>query len=345
MRKNWQAVEADMAAAFLKWAVIGLLVVGVVLFALTQLIAHRIEARFPPAGKFAEVEGVLLHYVDIQAGADADLLPMVFLHGASGNARDLMGAFGPALEGRTRMIFIDRPGAGYSQRGREASIGDPSNPEVQARLVSGLLREIGLEKAVIVGHSLGGAVTAAFALNHSEQAHGLVFIAPATHPWPGGGVTWYYDVVNFPVLGRLFSETLAVPSGYWLYPNALKGVFEPERVAKSYADASATRLVLRPANFRNNGRDVGNLFGHVTRMSKRYGEIDLPTVIITGDKDTVVRADIHSEGLERDIEGAKLVWLDGVGHMPTYTQTSRIIAEIEALNREIAAPSEAVAAR
>lgn len=332
-----------MSSAFLKWAVIGLLILATILFVLTQLIAHRIEARFPAIGEFAEIEGVRLHYVDMPAGSDADLLPMVFLHGASGNARDLMGAFGPALEGRARMIFVDRPGAGYSQRGTGADIGDPSNPEVQARLVSGLLNEIGVEKAVIVGHSLGGAITAAFALNHREQASGLVFIAPATHPWPGAGVTWYYDVVNTPVLGRLFTELLAIPFGNWLYSGAVGGVFEPDPVPETYMKASATRLVLRPGSFLHNARDVGNLFANVSRMSKRYGEIDLPTVVVTGDGDTVVLAEIHSRGLEADIDGAKLVWFEGAGHMPTYTRTAEIASEIEKLNERIKA-SGAVAA-
>lgn len=301
------------------------LVVG--FYGASLYLARQVEREFPPSGEFAQVDGVDLHYVEMPGGAETDLPPIVFIHGASGNARDLMGAFAPALEGRARMIFPDRPGAGYSQRGGSGA----ENPETQARLLAGLLDHLEIDKAIIVGHSLGGAVTSAFALNHAERAHGLAFIAPATHPWPGGSVTWYYEFANLPVLGRLFSELLAVPLGNLLYPGAARGVFKPEKMPRDYPERSATRLVLRPANFRHNARDVGNLFGHVSRMAPRYGEIDLPTVIITGDSDDVVLAEIHSKGLERDIAGARLVWLEGSGHMPSYTRTAEIIAEIERL--------------
>ena len=302
------------------------------LYGISQYLSWRVEQQFPPTGAFVEVDGVRLHFVDMPAGEDADLPPIVFVHGASGNARDLMGAFAPALEGRARLVFVDRPGAGYSQRGAA----DAANPETQARLIAGLLGEIGIDKAIIVGHSLGGAITAAFALNHGDRAHGLVFVAPATHPWPGGDVTWYYDIANFPVAGRLFSELLAVPLGNLLYRQSAKAVFKPEKMPADYPQLSATRLVLRPDNFRHNAADVGGLYANVARMAERYGEIDLPTVVITGDSDDVVLADIHSVGLERDIAGARLVWLDRGGHMPSYTRTGEIVAQIEALSAETA---------
>lgn len=307
----------------------GIVVIALVagLYAISQFMSWRVERQFPPSGQFAQVDGVRLHYFDLPPGDDADLPPMVFIHGASGNARDLMGAFVPALEGRARLLFVDRPGAGYSQRGP----GDGASPEAQAKLIAGLMDEIGIGKAIIVGHSLGGAITAAFALNHADKAHGLAFIAPATHPWPGGEITWYYDIAGLPLAGRVFSELLAVPLGNLVYRRAAKAVFKPEKMPPDYPRLSATRLVLRPDNFRHNAADVGRLFANVSRMAERYSEIDLPTVIITGDSDDVVLADIHSTGLERDIAGARLVWLDKGGHMPSYTRTNEIIVELERL--------------
>lgn len=317
----------------LKWLVIVLVFSAALLVVATQWLSRRVEARFPPIGDFATVGGLRIHHADIQAGPDADLLPMVFLHGASGNARDLMGAFRGSFEGRARMIFPDRPGAGYSERGSPAM----AAPREQARIVAGLMDQLGVDRAIIVGHSLGGAVAAAFGVLYPQKTAGLVFISPATHPWPGGGVTWYYDWVNVPVLGWLFSETLAIPAGNLLYRGALKSVFAPDRVPGDYPERSGTRLVLRPANFRANAADVGQLYGNVESMAKRYGEIAAPTVVVTGDKDDVVLAEVHSEGLKRDIAGSRLVWLENTGHMPPYTATAAIVAEIERLNGEIAA--------
>lgn len=301
---------------------------------LTQYLAHNVNQRFPAQGNFADIDGVRLHFLDLAADAGKqDLLPMIFLHGASGNARDLHGALGGKMRGRARMIFIDRPGSGHSQRGGDGM----DAPDAQARLVAGLMHSLGIERAVIVGHSLGAAVAVAFAVDHKDRTAGLVLISPATHPWPGGGVSWYYDVANFPVLGRLFCETLAIPAGNLMFEKALKGVFAPDEVASGYEAVSGAELILRPANFAHNARDVGGLFAHVTRLSPRYGEITAPTVIISGDADDVVRADIHSIGLERDISGAKLVWLENTGHTPAWSAPDKVIAEIVELNARTAA--------
>ncbi len=306
---------------------LGFVLVILLLVLATQWLTRRVEARFPPIGKFATVDGVRLHYIDVPADRP-DLAPMIYLHGASGNARDLHGALAGPLSGRARMIFPDRPGAGYSQRGGP----EMAAPDRQAQLIAGLMRELGLERAVIVGHSLGAAVATAFAVAFPARTQGLVLISPATHPWPGGDITWYYDLVNTPVIGRIFTETLAIPLGSLVYREALKGVFTPNKVPRDYPERSGTRLVLRPANFRDNAADVGELFEHVTRLSKRYGEIEAPTVIITGDADTVVLPEIHSAGLARDIAGSRLVTLPRTGHMPPYPKTDAIIAEIEGLN-------------
>ena len=305
--------------------------VAILLVILTLILEWIVEARYPAVGAFTEINGMRVHYVDIPEGAAADLAPMIFIHGASGNARDLYGAFGDRLKGRGRMIFVDRPGAGYSGR---ASAADAA-PDAQADYVAGLMEQLSITRAIIIGHSLGSAVAAAFGVNHRDKVAGLVFIAPATHPWAGVDIGWYYRLANTPLLGWLFIHLIAVPFGHLMYHGAVKEVFWPNRAPHDYAHRSATRLVLRRANFRHNARDIGRLNDNVARLSPRYREITAPTVIITGDRDGVVAPDLHARGLARDIEGARLVWLKDIGHMPTYSNTDEIIAEIEWLNGRI----------
>lgn len=313
-----------------------ILVAGTVIS--TQLIVRKVEAKFPPIGDFAVVDGVQMHYLDIPAGPDAELEPMIFIHGASGNARDLFGALAEKLKGEARMIFVDRPGAGYSQRGSEES----DTLELQVKLIAGLMDQLGIDRATIVGHSLGGAIAAAMAVLHPEKVSGLVFLAPATHTWPGGDVTWYYTIVNLPVLGRVFSETLAAPFGKILMRSAMKGVFKPNKIPSNFLDKAATELVLRPANFRNNAADVGSLYSFVEKLSPRYNEISAPTVIIAGDQDDVVSTQIHSMALNEDIADSRLVILPKTGHAPAYSATDQIVEEIKALNQRIIADDRAV---
>ncbi len=303
-------------------AVFAALVAG--LFVFTKVYAYSIERQYPPIGKFADVGGLKLHYVDIPAGANADLPPMVFIHGASGNLRDQKMAFEKSLKGRGRMIFVDRPGHGYSERGGE-EYSDPSN---QAKAIAGLLDKLSISKAVIIGHSFGGAITAAFAVHYPQKVQGLVFLAPATHPWPGG-VSWYYPVASRPLVGYLFTELLALPAGLLSMKGGINSVFKPDPVPANYYQESAAELVLRPKNFRQNARDVTALKENVKKLSPRYKEIKVPTVIITGDSDDIVLAYIHSKGLERDIAGSRLIELKGVGHKPDFAANKIAIEAIE----------------
>jgi pimeloyl-ACP methyl ester carboxylesterase len=190
------------------------------------------------------------------------------------------------------------------------------------------MRQKGISEAVIVGHSFGGAIAASFALDHPELTAGLVFLAPATHPWPGG-VSWYYDLASVPLIGHLFAHTLALPAGLTRLESGSACVFAPNPKPDDYVGATAPALVLRPEAFRHNAVDVANLKAYVTRVSPRYREIKAPTVIVTGDSDSVVLAHIHSEGLARDIEGAELVWIRNLGHKPDHVATGLAIRAIE----------------
>ncbi|MFD0915461.1 alpha/beta fold hydrolase [Pseudahrensia aquimaris] len=302
--------------------------VFLVLFFVTRYKAAEISAQFPAFGSVTEIGGREIHFLDVTEGDNADLPPLLFVHGASGNLRDQAVAFQKPLEGRARMIFVDRPGHGWSERGPE----EANTPEGHGAVYAELLDDIGIESAVVVCHSMGCASAIAMALNHPEKVRGLVFLAPATHRWPGG-VTWYYEVTALPVVGWLFSETLSLPAGLARLESGARSVFDPSEMPDDYVDATGIALVLRPEQFRNNARDVTTLKSEVTRMQPRYSQIKKPTVIITGNKDDVVLPDIHSVGLERDIEGAELIVLDGVGHKPDYAATRVAIEAIEKVSR------------
>jgi len=279
---------------------------------------------------FVEIDGRRVHLFD-RRGGDSTAPVLVFVHGASGNGRDPLFAFADAFP-RHRAIFVDRPGQGFTARlGR----GDAA-PDAQAAVIAGVLDRLGVARAIVVGHSWGGSVAAAFGVTHPSRTAGLVFLAPATHPWPGG-VDFTYHLAVVPGLGRAFVGAVVPWLGRLLMPGALRGVFAPDAVPEGYARAIAAELVLRPAAFRANAEDVHDLHGHVTRLSPRYREISAPTLIVTGDSDPIVLADIHSAGLARDIAGARLVMLAGIGHMPHHAARARVVAEIERLIAEVEA--------
>ncbi|HEV7435207.1 MAG TPA: alpha/beta hydrolase [Pseudorhizobium sp.] len=307
---------------------VSVVIAGLILFAMgfSAWKAHAIEDRFPNRGELIDIGGFQMNALHIPAGPDADLPPIVFIHGAGGNLRDQEAAFRPTLEGRAELLFVDRPGHGYSERGGEEN----AWPDGQAAAIGSLMEARGIDKAIIVGHSFGGAVTASFGLYHPDKTLGLLFLAPASHPWQGG-VDWYYELAATPYLGWLFTRTLLVPAGLMRLDKATKSVFDPNPRPDEYMEHGAPALAVRPRSFRNNAIDVVNLNDYVRRVASSYRTIEAPTVIISGNRDGVVAEEIHSVGLKLDIDDAELVWIDECGHKPDYMATQIAVAAIEKL--------------
>ncbi len=305
---------------------------------LTLVIAWVVEARYPPTGRFVEVEGGRLHYVEAGPPAGEAAGTVVMIHGASSNHADAMLAFRERLAQRYRVIAFDRPGHGWSDRiaGREAGL-----PARQASILAEGMRKLGLKNAVVVGHSWGGAVAPNLALDHADVTGGLVLLSAVTHPWPGGQITWYYHPATS-FIGWLFTNTLTTPLGLLLAKPAVEGVFTPQQAPPDYYEAAKVPLVLRPRVFRANAQDVAGLHAAVTAQAPRYGEIRVPTLVIGGEADRIVWTDLHSRSFAAAVPGAELVVLPGVGHMPQHSHGDLIAARIEALMGRV---GQGVAAR
>jgi pimeloyl-ACP methyl ester carboxylesterase len=316
-------------------ALVGLIIVALGAFAavFTAVMTWRLEARHPPVGRFVAVSGGRLHLVDRRPQGREPDGTIVLLHGASGAQGDMMVTLGVRLLDRYRVIAIDRPGHGWSDRpGGRAD----AAPARQAALIHEALTAIGVEHAVVVGHSLAGSVATRLALDHPQMVSGLMLLAPATHPWPGG-VAWYYTPATAPVLGTMFSHTLAMPLGLAVFDKAIEAVFTTQTPPDAYAEAAGARLVLRPREFKANAEDVKDLAGYVREQASRYGAIKAPTVIITGDADKIVSPKIHSAALAREIPGARLIVLPGVGHVPQWAAPDVVAREIDRLARRVEA--------
>jgi pimeloyl-ACP methyl ester carboxylesterase len=305
-----------------------LLVLGVgagVATGMTAWLARRIARRHPPLGEFMIANGCRLHAVHRTARGGSDLPPLVFIHGASGNLRDSMVPLAPVFEGRAEMLFFDRPGHGWSERGPATN----ATPFGQADTLAALMDTLGIGRAVIVGHSFGGAIAAAFAVRHPDKVAGLVFLAAASHPWPGGDTSWYYRLTTRPLLGPLFARMLALPVGLWMMPQSTACVFSPNPVPEGYLHAAGIPLLLRPATFRANAEDVQGLYAHTLAAAPHYRAIAAPTLVITGDHDTVVYEEVHSHGLARDIPGARLLTVHNLGHKPDWIAPDLVVAAVE----------------
>ena len=164
------------------FGVVILLVTALFLFSRSH--AHLAEAKYPPRGAFIAHGGRRWHVInspDRAESAEPDVADIVLLHGASSNAHDLSLPLLPHLTPLGLVIAPDRPGHGYSSRAK----GDDT-PEAQARAIWALLDQLDVRNPILIGHSWGGALMMAMALERPQAVRGLIGIAPVMRPWDGG---------------------------------------------------------------------------------------------------------------------------------------------------------------
>lgn len=304
------------------------------LFLFTQWQTRRLSALYPARGQFVDVEGARIHLTDTPAIGPAKGA-VLLIHGASGNEADMRLPLAGRLAALGyRVISVDRPGLGWSERlgGR-----DDASPARQAQLLRAVAEKIGVPQAIVVGHSLAGVLSLQLALDHRSFTQGLVLLAPVSHPWPGGVAT-YYGATALPVIGTLFSQTLTLPIGLALINPTLASVFHPQMTPDDYRKRTGLDLVLRPTNFRANAQDVAVIEDFVNREAPRYRSIAVPTIIVTGDKDGVVYTHIHSTGCVRDVPGATLTVLPGVGHSPHWAYPDAVVQAVLQIKERMKIP-------
>jgi pimeloyl-ACP methyl ester carboxylesterase len=293
-------------------------------YVFSLLKSRAIDARYPPVGDIVAVEGGAIHVVEV-APTGAHCGDVVLLHGASGNHADLLAPLGERLSALGFRVFaIDRPGLGWSPRPTRV---DFISAPGQRSLIQAALEKRGVRGAIIVGHSLGGMVALNFALDAPEFVRGLVLISPTSHPWPGG-VDRIYHVAAAPLTGWLLRNLIVVPVGLMVMRKGVAGVFLPNKPPADYIETTKAPLILKPARYFANAEYVVALKRSIIAQVKRYGAIVAPTAIVAGDSDTVVYTHIHSIGCARDIAGATLNILKGVGHSPHHVAPDAVIAAI-----------------
>jgi pimeloyl-ACP methyl ester carboxylesterase len=314
-------------------ALIVLLGLVAALGSFTAVQTVRIEARHPPTGRRIDVGDGAIHVLDQPARVE-ERGAILLIHGASGNASDMFVALAERLANRGfRVLSVDRPGHGWSDRigGRAAS-----SPVLQAEMLRRAAETLGVAHAVVAVHSLGAITGLAMALDRPEFVRALALIAPVSHPWPGG-VARYYKIGAHPLFGPPFRWLLTLPTGMVWMAAAVASVFAPNPAPAGFIEATRLSLVLRPRHFLANCEDVACAEAAVAALSPRYGQIRAPTEVVTGDSDGVVYAHIHSEGLARDIPGARLTVLARVGHSPHHVARDRVVETIlEAERRAVA---------
>ena len=299
-------------------SLLALLVLGLLLNGCS--LTRTVEREHPPVGEFVIIDGKKLHYLDTGSSAtNSDEPTVVLLHGASTSLLDFQQNLLASLSSSYRVLAFDRPGHGYSDR--DKSWVDPAE---QASVIIMGLNQIGVEKAVWIGHSWAGSVVLAALLDHPDHVTAGVLLAGASHPWDSG-VSWHVTLSNTPIIGQIFNHLIVPIAGPRSLERAVQNVFSPDRVPEGYIDATGIRLSLRPEVFAYNTTDLYCLSDWLQQQFPRYESVTQRLLLITGTDDTVVPSWNHAARLATSVPSAEWHRLEGAGHALHHSRTEQVV--------------------
>ena len=289
---------------------------GAIAAAYSRRIGRQVDRNIPPDGGFHAIRGHRIHVRDIGQGP-----AIVMTHGLAGQMRNF-AAVVEQLRASHRIVLIDRPGSGHSPGRGDDSLTD------QAGIVAGLIDALGLDRPLIVGHSLGGAVSMALALNHADKIAGLALIAPLTQVQEEVPAAFRGLVIEKPAVRTIVANTLAIPMMRLNSARSRVTLFAPEPVHPAFDIDYGGAMLARPRAFYASSSELVAVNDALAPLVARYGEIALPVRILFGEGDQVLAASIHGTRTAGEIRGAQCTILPGAGHMLPVTAPARVAAFI-----------------
>ena len=283
--------------------VIAALIVALLLW--SRALTRRAERLVPADGTFLDVPGARLHYVDRGEGP-----AIVMVHGLGGQIRNFSYALSDDLARDFRVIIVDRPGWGYSH---VTEPGQPSLPE-QAEMVAALIRALKLDRPLLVGHSMGGALSLLLAQAHPELVRGLALSAPLTQPIDTLPEPFTALKIESPVVRGIVAALLAAPMGSMRSATNAAAAFAPDPAPADFGIRGGGLLSTRPASFRAGSAEVSVAPGTLAAMVENYPSLRVPVAIMFGRQDRLLDATLHGERTAAMIPGATIDLIDG-GHM------------------------------
>ena len=299
-------------------AIVGLGVTALINGAL----ARRAERRNPPKGNFIDVNGVKLHYVERGSGS-----PVVLLHGnqSMGDDFEISGVLDLVAEKHRVMVF-DRPGFGHSERPRTTVW----TASAQASLIRKALRQLGVEKPVVVGHSWGALLVATYAVDYPADTGAVLLLSGYYFPSRRLDVAMA-KVAAMPVLGDILRYTISPLLGWLTGPLVLKTVFAPSKVPDRFKQEFPFSMALRPSQIRATVGDAALMVSGAARLSGRYEGLAMPVAIMAGRGDKIVDIGSQPQWLHALVPQSTLQIAEGTGHMLHHAFPEQVAETIDAL--------------
>ena len=278
------------------------------------------NAQFGDKSKFIEVVGHDVHY--LTAGDPSSDKLILLLHGFGANVStwdlvlDELGAAG-------FVVAYDRAAFGFTERPETWSGTNPYSSAGQLEVIQALVDEFGAGKEVVIlGHSAGGNLAAAFAAANPGSVDELILLAPAVYSTGGGPswLNWIYDIPQLNHVGPALVSSIAT-SGLDLLQESYydKSLVTEELTAKYTAPLKIVGWEKAFWNY--------NKAPRTTNVDKQLALLTVPTLVITGDTDEVV-ATADSIRLAGELPNAQLVVIENCGHLPNEEKSQEFLTAV-----------------
>lgn len=272
---------------------------------------HKAEIPNSEYSKFAEVDGIKIHYQEKGSGT-----PLILIHGYGSSTFTWRDVFVPLSE-KFRVIALDLKGFGFSEK----PTGDYTR-KAQAVLVQHFLDKLKIEKAWFAGSSMGGEVSLNVALQNPERVKGLILIDSAGVKSVKGS-SYTPSIYEIPFIGRAF-VALGLLSDNLIRESLERSYFDDSKVTKKVVETYYLPLQT------NNGQRAivsaqrqWDLYPIEDELSK----IKVPTLIIWGKEDFVTPL-AGGKKMNASIENSKMVIFENCGHLPAEEMPQKTVEEI-----------------
>ncbi|HEV7441281.1 MAG TPA: alpha/beta hydrolase [Steroidobacteraceae bacterium] len=239
----------------------------------------------------------------------------------------LFSGFAELAAQHFRVIVFDRPGYGYSERPRSTIW----TPWTQADLLIRALVQIGVNRALILGHSWGASVAIAAALRSPAAVRGLILESGYYYPSLRADVALFSGLA-IPGIGDVLRYTVSPITARLLWPVMRRKLFSPAGVAPSFTRFPSS-MAMRPSQLRASAEESALMVPDAMVLQRQYSELRMPVAVVAGTGDKMVDVDAQSRRLHGEIRQSSLHLVENCGHMVHHTAPRRVMAALEEVAR------------
>lgn len=276
----------------------------------TTKMDSNIESAFKPSGKLTPVEGGIIHWQKQGSGPS-----LVLIHGLLGNSNNF-NELAKTLASRYTVYSIDRPGSGFSSRYKNTS----ASFEQQSKMLLEWMSKEEVNKAALVGHSMGGGIALRMAIDAPDKIRSVSLLCPLTTPLKSGAGPLSILYIPNEFVRSSVTKTIASPLRAKLGRKQAAQIFHPEPVPASFSVKGGGLLALHSRSFYEGSRDTVSAQGSLFRQKERYSEIQCPVGVLYGEKDAILNPSEHIEAVAQAIDSATQKVIPNTGHMIPVTQ-------------------------